>query len=304
MYEHSGLSYRYTLMENTAIQDFVIASLLGDADALQQAQLQEWLSASANNRSLYEDIQRIWDSPFGILNTGDGWEALKAQVQPRNYWWLKVAAVIVPLLLAAWFYHSPDWHTYVASGALKDSLLLPDGSLVYLAPGTVLNYNDTREVRLSNGAAFFKVVKNEQHTFTVKAGNATVKVLGTSFNILKTPAGTDVTVRDGKVSLESNKGIIILTEGEMGIVDQHTGDVSRRHSELAFNNQPLKVVLKELSAWYHVQLHTADSTMCRRNVTVRFREMPLAEALVILSETMDIRISRITDTSYILTDRK
>lgn len=297
-------------MENTAIQDFVIASLSGDANATQQAQLQEWLSASAHNRSLYEDIKRIWEMPVAVFNQEEGWDALMEQVRPvsHSWWWLKVAAVLIPLLMVYWFYHStvPQWHTYIASGELKDSLLLPDGSRVYLKPGTVLNYNDLREVKLQNGEAFFKVVKNEKHTFLVRAGNATVKVLGTSFNVRRTPVCADVTVWDGKVSLAGKKSAVILTMGNMGIVDQYTGEVCKKEgnfeyrcgwasNELAFNNQPLKLVLDELSARYHVQLKTADTTILKRKVTIRFNEMPLADALAILSETMDI---------HILTERK
>lgn len=294
-----------THMENTAIQDFVIASLSGKATTMQQTQLQEWLSASAHNRSLYEDIKRIWEMPVAIFNPEQGWETLMQQVKPisRHWWWLKVAAVFISLVIAYWFYHStvPQWHTYIAGGELKDSLLLPDGSQVYLKPGTILSYNDRREVKLQNGEAFFTVVKDEKHTFFIRAGNATVQVLGTSFNVRKSPVCTDVTVWDGKVSLAGKQSAVILTMGNMGIADQYTGKVYKKegnyeyrcgwaNNELTFNNQPLKIVLDELSARYHVQLKTADTTILKRKVTIRFGEMPLADALAMLSETMDVTV--------------
>jgi transmembrane sensor len=291
-------------MENTAIQDFVIASLSGDANTTQQAELQEWLSASDGNRSLYEDIKRIWDMPVAVFNPEEGWETLLEQVKraSRNWWWLKIAAVLIPLVIM-WFLFKPQWHTYIASGALKDSLVLPDGSRVYLKPGTVLRYSNQREVKLQNGEAFFKVIHNEKQSFVIEAGNATIKVLGTSFNVRRTPVCADVTVWDGKVSLAGKQSAVILTMGNMGIVDQYTGEVCKKegnyeyrcgwaNNELAFNNQPLKVVLEELSARYHVPLTIADTTILKRKVTIRFSEMPLADALAILSETMDIRIDR------------
>jgi transmembrane sensor len=291
-------------MENTAIQDFVIVSLSGDANTTQQAQLQEWLRASDGNRSLYEEIKRIWDTPVAVFDREQGWETLMAQVKPaasHNWWWLKIAAVVIPLLMLCFLFKPQQWHTYIASGALKDSLVLPDGSRVYLKPGTVLSYNNQREVKLQNGEAFFKVTQNDKHSFIITAGNATVKVLGTSFNVRRTPVCTDVTVWDGKVSLAGKRSAVILTMGNMGIVDQYTGEVCKKegnyayrcgwaNNELTFNNQPLKLVLEELSASYHVQLKTADTTILQRKVTIRFSEMPLAEALAILSETMDIHI--------------
>jgi transmembrane sensor len=311
-------------MENTAIQDFVIASLTGDSSKQQQEMLQEWLSVSADNRALYDEIKHIWAAAGNLppvrFDSEEGLEALMEEIHPvsRNRWWLKAAAVLLPLLIIAtyYFYHTttPHWNTYIASGAIKDSLLLPDGSRVYLKPGTVLSYKK-REVMLENGEAFFKIVKDEEHQFVIKAGNASIQVLGTSFNVRRTPVCADVTVWDGKVSLAGKKNSVILTTGRMGIVDQYTGDVCKKegnyeyrcgwaNNDLAFNNQSLKIILDELSACYHVQLKAADSTILKRNVTIRFREMPLADALSILSETMDIKISRATDTTYILTERK
>jgi ferric-dicitrate binding protein FerR (iron transport regulator) len=310
-------------MENTAIQDFVIAGLTGDSNTQQQQLLQEWLSASTDNRVLYKELKQIWDTagnfPSVKFDREEGWEELSQDIHPasRNRWWLKAAAVLLPLLIFAtyYFYHTntANWNTYIASGAIKDSLLLPDGTSVYLKSGTVLSYRK-REVRLENGEAFFKVVKDEQQ-FVIKAGNATIQVLGTSFNVRRTPACADVTVWDGKVSLAGKKGAVILTMGRMGIVDQYTGEVCKKegnyeyrcgwaNNDLAFNNQSLKIVLDELSACYHVQLKTTDTAILKRNVTIRFSAMPLADALSILSETMDIKVSRVTDSTYILTERK
>lgn len=308
-------------MENTAIQDFVIADLTGDASTEQQEMLQEWLSASTGNRALYDEIKRVWDAagnlPSVKFDSEEGLEVLMHSL-PHNRWWLKVAAVLLPFLLIATYYFyqttTPHWNTYIASGAIKDSLLLPDGSRVYLKPGTVLSYK-SRAVMLENGEAFFKIAKDEKHQFVIKAGNATIQVLGTSFNVRKTPVYADVTVWDGKISLAGKEGAVILTMGRMGIVDQYTGEVSKKegnyeyrcgwaNNDLAFNNQPLKIVLDELSACYHVQLKAADTALLMKNVTIRFKEMPLADALAILSETMDIKISSVTDTTYILTERK
>ncbi|SFD63861.1 FecR family protein [Chitinophaga sp. CF118] len=311
-------------MEKTAIQDFVIASLSGSASTSQQAMLQEWLSASNSNRSLYSEIKRIWETagntPFGVFNTNEGLEMLMQQVQPvsHNRWWLKVAAILLPLfVITGWYFYyssTSHWNTYIASGVLKDSLLLPDGSLVYLKPGTALHYK-RREVILGNGEAFFRIVKDEKQEFRIKAGNAVIHVLGTSFNVKRTPAGADVIIWDGKVSLEGKSNTVTLTRGKMGIVDQYTGEVSGiegnyeyrcgwANNDLAFNNQALGIVLEELSALYHIQLKVMDPAILKRNVTIRFREIPLAVALAILSETMDLTISNVTDTTYILTERK
>lgn len=308
-------------MENTAIQEFVIASLTGDASTPQQEMLQVWLATSADNRLLYEDLKQIWKTagtlPRVKFDHEDSWEELMYAVSPKNdRWWLKAAAVLLPLLIIAtyWFYHtgSSDWKTYIAGGGVKDSLLLPDGSRVYLRQGSVLSYKN-RDVILENGEVFFKVVKDDQHPFVIKAGKATIQVLGTSFNVRRTPLYADVTVWDGSVSLGAKKEFLILGKGKMGIVDQSTGALFAKegnyeyrcawaNNDLAFNDQPLKVILEELSACYHVRLQATDTTILKRNFTIRFKEIPLAAALSLLSETMDFNISKAADT-YFLSER-
>ena len=309
-------------MENTAIQDFVTASLTGDASTPQQEMLQAWLAASADNRLLYEDLKQIWKTagtlPRVKFDNEDGWEELMRTVSHKNNrWWLKVAAVLLPLLIIAayWFYQTSaaDWTIYIARGAAKDSLLLPDGSRVYLRQGSVLRYKD-REVILENGEVFFNVVKDEKHPFIIKAGKATIKVLGTSFNVKRTPLYADVTVWDGIVSLGAGMEMLFLGKGKMGYVDQSTGELFPKegnyeyrcawaNNDLAFNDQPLKIILEELSASYHVQLTVTDTTILSRNFTIRFKEIPLAAALSLLSETMDFNISKGTADTFILSER-
>ena len=309
-------------MENTAIQDFVIAGLTGDAGTPQQEMLQAWLAASADNRLLYEDLKQIWKTagtlPRVKFDHDDSWEELMYAVSPKNNkWWLKAAAVLLPLLIIAayWFYHTgtSDWNTYIAGSGVKDSLLLPDGSRVYLRQGSVLSYKN-RNVILENGEVFFQVVKDDKHPFVIKAGKATIQVLGTSFNVRRTPLYADVTVWDGSVSLGAKKESLILGKGKMGVVDQSTGELFPKegnyeyrcawaNNDLAFNNQPLKVILEELSACYHVRLQATDTTILRRNFTIRFKEIPLAAALSLLSETMDFNISKGTADTYILSER-
>jgi ferric-dicitrate binding protein FerR (iron transport regulator) len=309
-------------MENTAIQDFVTASLTGEASIPQQELLKAWLAASADNRLLYEDLKQIWKTagtlPRLKFDNEVGWEELMYSVSPKkNRRWLKVAAVLLPLFIIAayYFYQTSDagWTIYTARGAAKDSLLLPDGSRVYLRQGSVLSYKN-REVILENGEVFFNVVQDEKHPFIIKAGKATIRVLGTSFNVKRTPVYADVTVWDGSVSLGAGMEMLFLGKGKMGFVDQATGQLLRKegnyeyrcawaNNDLAFNNQSLKLILEELSASYHVQLTATDTTILRKNFTIRFKEMPLADALSLLSETTDFDIRKDTADTYLLTER-
>ncbi|MDN3583157.1 FecR family protein [Mucilaginibacter flavus] len=70
---------------------------------------------------------------------------------------------------------------------VKSKIYLSDGSIVTLNSETTLKYppsfkGPTREVYLT-GEAFFDVAKDHQHPFIVHAGNMSIKVLGTAFNV-------------------------------------------------------------------------------------------------------------------------
>lgn len=72
-----------------------------------------------------------------------------------------------------------------ANGASK--ILLPDGSSVWLNAGSKISYRNNsqsqcREVTLS-GEAYFDVVKDTAHPFTVETPSFKIKVLGTAFNV-------------------------------------------------------------------------------------------------------------------------
>ncbi len=92
---------------------------------------------------------------------------------------------------------------------------LVDGSEVSLAPGTRLEVaeadeeNDV-EVVLARGAATFEVTRNPRRTFTVRAGDVRVVVVGTHFTVRSEAGGT------------------ARVEVERGIVEVHHGGETTR----------------------------------------------------------------------------
>ena len=90
---------------------------------------------------------------------------------------------------------------------------LPDGSLVTLNAGSKLHYNttygkDSREVWLE-GEGYFKVVKNADIPFVVRAKEVTIKALGTEFNVKAYPeeAMVQTTLVNGLVSIHQEKSL-------------------------------------------------------------------------------------------------
>jgi transmembrane sensor len=290
-------------MKNEDIQEFVIDCLADWENRDKQAALAQWLEESEENRVLYAETKSIWDMaetiPATPFSTAEGWEALSQHVKVKKMFpWKKVAAVLLPLGIAAgiWYYNSrPVWTYFIANGTAKDTVLLSDGSVIYAKTGTVLSYKE-RVVKLEKGEAFFEVVKDEKTQFVVQMKNATVTVLGTSFNI-KMDTNTEVTVLDGKISVRGDDNVpVILTKGEMGRSDK--GRVSKIpgnnysyqggwvSGDFVFKNEEAATVVAVLSAYYHVQIPIKDS-LSKRRITVKFSNASIEEVKTILAEVLD-----------------
>jgi transmembrane sensor len=301
-------------MSNDDIQEFVIDCITDPDNRDKQVALDKWLQESEENRVLYAEIKGIWDIaetiPSAPFSSAEGWDLLSqhisentpVKVRKMSGWW-RAAAVLVPLCIVAavWWQYSgrahkePEWVNFVAKGVDKDSVLLPDGSMVYAKPGTILAYNKQRVVKLEKGEAFFHVVQNEKKRFVVQMEKAAVTVLGTSFNITVDSVLTDVAVWDGKVSMTGSGGAIVLKEGEMGRLEKGSlnkmkGNYAYRcgwvNGYLVFENEEAGIVAAILSDYYHEKIIIPDS-LVKKRITVRFRNLSFKEVQAVLAEVLD-----------------
>lgn len=171
----------------------------------------------------------------------------------------------------------------------RDSVRLPDGSTVVLAPGSVLTLaadygTRTREVTLE-GAAYFDVQHDEGHPFTVHTASADIRDIGTAFSV-KTAA-------DGEVAVDVTHGIVALSAranaaapvelraGDRGVLAQQAvtvrrgtvtaDDVAWTRGVLSYRDASLAEVRADLQRWYGLELRIADSVLARRTLTASFR---------------------------------
>ena len=119
----------------------------------------------------------------------------------------------------------------------KTSLVLPDGTKVWLNSGSQLRYDKhygskQREVSLT-GEAYFDVVKNPDLPFVIHTNRMDIKVLGTAFNVKCYPGekttetslirgSIEVTLKDRqeKIRLKPNEKLVIsdaVASGETAV---------------------------------------------------------------------------------------
>jgi ferric-dicitrate binding protein FerR (iron transport regulator) len=191
----------------------------------------------------------------------------------------------------------------VSTGAAElDTLELPDGSRVVLAPNTSLRYSiapsrGPRTVML-DGEAYFDIRHDDERPFRVQTRSATVADLGTSFVVreyaadasalvgVRSGAASVVATAPGKAAPETmhpGDGAYVDARGE---IKRFTGDPESygawRGGKLSFDGAPLPEVLERLSRWYGVEFRMTDSTLARQYFTGSFEAVSLPQALEIL----------------------
>jgi len=212
-----------------------------------------------------------------------------------------------------------------ASHQVLNTFTLPDGTLVSLNSNTKLRYpkkfgRSTREVTIE-GEAFFEVKPNKNKPFIIHAGNAQIKVLGTSFNVNAYPESklVEVTVETGRVQVlnKTDKSVqtneLILTPGDKGTLIYESNSLSKTTNQnpnflawkthnLIFKATSLDEVIQELAKVYKVDIRLADSNLNKLLLTAQFNNYSLDFILEVIETTFKIETQKI-DGQYILKAR-
>ncbi len=155
---------------------------------------------------------------------------------------------------------------------------LPDGSHIFLNRNSKLTYRsnfgkNTRDVRLT-GEAFFDISPDTEKPFTIDAGKASIKVVGTSFNVLTENAGSavEVFVKTGKVLLTDKSGekSLILDPGYIGkmdsvksekIINDDPNYLAWNTGKLVYKNEKLEIVFQDLKKVYDMDIVADDPSI-------------------------------------------
>ncbi|WP_455584784.1 FecR family protein [Bacteroides sp.] len=175
------------------------------------------------------------------------------------YGWISgIAATILicSFILGAHLWNSRsgsiDLEKIYASVGNSKMVTLPDSTKIYLKPASTLfyeanNFARNRKVHLF-GEAYVEVTKDAKHPFFVVCNNATIKVLGTKFNVQSHESDSEfeVMLYEGCVDVESefnNKQVeVLMTPGDIVKIDKNTGEMSQMNiSTIANQGQSHKL---------------------------------------------------------------
>ena len=142
-------------------------------------------------------------------------------------------------------------------------LTLPDNSKVYISASSsvqIKRLNWERNITLK-GEAYFEVEKGKK--FTVATKDASVKVLGTKFNVISRDNYFETICYEGRVLVTYNDTKRVLNVGEKFLViDNKIIETRNTEKDLpkwnggksSFKNTPIEYVLKEFERHYNIKI--------------------------------------------------
>ena len=190
-------------------------------------------------------------------------------------------------------------HKIIVPRGAEYQIVLADGTRVWLNSDSRLEFpaafgNRERVVKLA-GEAYFDVVHDAGRPFRVQTDQATVQVLGTSFNVSTYGGVNQTTLVSGSVELNLAQRSYRLKPGEQGVVQHGRVEVKEvnvrefvawKDGLFVFRNRRLEEVLTTLGRWYDLQVFYQNERLKDLHFTGNIpRHASVGDVLVFLEET-------------------
>jgi transmembrane sensor len=314
-------------------EHYNIASLLekhalGICTPEENTLLQQWYASFPGNGSVWQDAAEkettkasLKAAIFSSITEEQLPSVAPAKVPSiRRRWWQAAAAAAILIIGGIMLHHrysQPKQPVYVVISAPAGKGIvqqpLPDGSQMWLEPGTTVRYRndfdkEDRQVELVDGMVFFAVQKRSGLSFTVQApGGLQTQVLGTEFTVKAYRQLNDmqVMVKTGTVQVADSMRILdTLTAGQQLTYRQQTHESVRstdqvtsdwRTGNLVLNNAAFAEVVRLLETRYGLQVVYNTDHVATLHFTLHIH--PQSNAISVLE-----LLKEISGLSYTLND--
>jgi transmembrane sensor len=274
-----------------------------------------------------------------VFNTEKAWQNLHARLDNEGlidqeassgrkrpaHSFLKIAAGFLLLIAAGSIIfltmlrpHQSDLLTFSNSEEQTFVKTLEDGSVVYLAFQSEISFAagfspHERRVILK-GEAFFDVAHDPDQPFIVEAGKATIKVVGTSFNVKSVEnKPVELFVEEGLVNVratESNEEVVLVQPGELILISDEEltrvkpGELSLslwRQNRMHFKDESLANILQVINKNYGSKLVAQNEQVSQRRMTVTFYNNSVQGIVELICLSMNLEAINQPDESILLT---
>ncbi|MGE4338845.1 MAG: FecR domain-containing protein, partial [Pigmentiphaga sp.] len=220
--------------------DWFSRTRLGRLNPEEQQALEAWLAADPEHRREFQALQEVWrladhfpgDEARTTLRRSE--RAAPVSGMRRR---LLVGAGAGGVLMAAGLIGTQAWKKppeffgqFATAHGERRQYALPDGSMLDLntaSQATVAYYDNSRVATLQTGEALFSVHADTARPFTVAAGEACLRVLGTRFNVRHEHDSVQVAVTDGAVRLSAGpwwrRDREVVSAGQVAVASKAEG---------------------------------------------------------------------------------
>lgn len=308
--------------------ELLVKYLLGEASSQEVKEVVAWIQHSAANKKYFHDFELIWQQSKVIqlstkVDEDAAWERFQQKIREgykptpvvpmiRKFHFSVIAAAILLTVTAFTVVYLALFTTpATVELAATDTIIrdtLPDHSVVTLNKNSRITYAEARagsklrKVKLE-GEAFFNVAPDKSRPFIVEVDSVSVRVVGTSFNVRKTTAYTEIIVESGVVQVSGNQHQVTLTKGEIIRIPSNGQLPAKKHvddqlhnyyrtKEFVCDNTPLWKLVEVLNEAYKSNIVIVNEALKQYPLTTTFHNEPLENILGIIHETFNIQIEK------------
>lgn len=288
------------------------------------------------SNQMYQQWEEVASSDVSDLAGKRIWKGIKrkflddtAKGVSRYYKIYSIAATIALLIVTAgltYYMNSPTDGTYmyvVNTGVkAKETVTLPDGTIVTMGPGSKLSYpakfkNDGRNVSIE-GQGFFQVAKDKDRPFIVEAGCMHVKALGTAFEVFNYADNelAETILETGKVEVvfkrEACEQKLVLMPNDKVCFNKdnleyalHKLDARKAvawHNDefLSFEKASLFTIFSRLEQWYGRKIHYNVEQLPTVQFSFKVRDESIEDIFYLMNQSIKLDFKK-TGEDYELT---
>jgi transmembrane sensor len=255
--------------------------------------------------------------------SGNGSRMVSRGPRRRRVW--LAAACLGALVLAVGLVFRWQEGRYSTAFGEQRTVTLADGSVIELNTDSALKVRFTkhqRAIRLIKGEAFFRVAHDTARPFVVSAGEASVKAVGTQFNVRMSSNSTLVSVVEGIVEVRNGtpdaqavagaESAVRVTTGEEASITPISPQASKKRLAVAkiaassaqrsaswtrgrveFENTPLVDVLSEFQRYRDVRILIDDESIRQLKLTGSFDAHDPDSALAYIATLPGIAVEEV-----------
>ena len=236
-----------------------------------------------SEKLVVSEIKPIQSKAILVLSTGEQIQLTKSaqEIQEQDGSVLKIDSVMGVQYdsLSTKRAEKPIYNKIVVPRGGEYFVTLSEGTKVWLDADSELEYpvffsGDFREVKLK-GNAYFCVTKKNDKPFVVRAGEFSLKVYGTEFNVNAYDLQNIETVLvNGSIGFKANVSTPerMMAPNELAVSDSRTGQseihqvdiypyIAWKNQNIVFVNERLESIMEKMARWYDVTVFFQDESL-------------------------------------------